>query len=306
MSALDPEAAAVVQAMYDAGFDRPFREIGLEESRRLLKARPIPPAPAYDTRDFEIPREDGTGIPVRLYGKGSPGQPLLVWIHGGGFIFGDLSSGDATCRSLASKAGCPVLNIDYRLAPEHPYPAALDDVLDVLRWVGSDGEQYGLDATRIVVAGESAGAHLSACVSTILRDETVCPVLQVLICPSTVFSTEWQSMSEHADGPVARRDDAAWFWSQFISEEDRKDWRAAPGLAPLEQYRVPALVITADHDPLVDDGRAYARRLEEAGVRADYHEYTGVMHGFFRFVGVIAKADEAEAVVVDAIRSCAD
>jgi acetyl esterase len=307
MSALDPDAAAVVQAMYDAGFDRPFHEIGLEEARRLLNARPIPPAPASDTRDFEIPRGDGTGIPVRLYGEGSAGQPLLVWIHGGGFIFGDLGSGDATCRSLASKAGCLVLNIDYRLAPEHPYPAALDDVLDVLRWVGSDGERHGLDAARIVVAGESAGAHLSAAVSAILRDEAVCPVLQVVICPSTQFSTDWSSMTANADGPVARRDDVEWFWDQYIADdESRRDWRAAPGLAPLDRFTVPALVVTAELDPLVDDGRAYARRLAEAGVPVDYREYTGVMHGFFRFVGAIGKADEAEAVVVDAIRACGD
>lgn len=306
MSALDPDAAAIVQASHDAGFDRPFRQIGLEEARRLIKARPVPDAPSDGaTRDFEIPREDGTGIPVRLYGEGRVGRPVLVWVHGGGFILGDLSSGDATCRSLAAKADCAVVNVDYRLAPEHPYPAALEDVLDVVRWIGSDGERHGLDASRIVVAGESAGAHLSAAVSAILRDEAVRPVLQVVICPSTQFSTDWPSMTANADGPIARRDDVVWFWDQYIpDDESRSDWRAAPGCAPHDRLTVPALVITAELDPLVDDGHAYARRLAEAGVRVDYREYTGVMHGFFRFVGAIGKADEAEAVVVEAIRAC--
>ena len=303
---LDPDAAAVVEAIYAAGFERPFRELGLEEARRLIAARPVPPAPsARATRDFEIARGDGGSVPVRLYGADAgPGRPVVVWSHGGGFILGDLTSGDATCRSLAAKAECAVLNVDYRLAPEHPYPAAFDDVLAVLRWIGTDGERHELDRSRIVVAGESAGAHLSAAASVVLRDEDVRPVLQVLICASTQFTTGWPSMADHADGPLARRDDVEWFWSQYIADDEtRKDWRAAPALAPLDHYKVPALIITADHDPLVDDGRAYAQRLREAGVEVDYREYTGVMHGFFRFLGAISKADAAESVVVEAIRT---
>jgi acetyl esterase/lipase len=302
---LDPDAATVVQAIYAAGFHRPFRDLGVQASRRLIKARPVPPAPSVRaTRDVEVPRGHAS-VSVRIYGASATSvRPVVVWVHGGGFILGDLSSGDATCRSLAAKADCAVVNVDYRLAPEHPYPAAFEDVLAVVRWIGTDGERYGLDKRRIILAGESAGAHLSAATSVVLRDEAVAPVLQVLICPSTQFSTDWPSMAAHADGPLARRDDVEWFWSQYIADEQaRTDPLAAPALAPLDHYTVPALIITADHDPLVDDGRAYAQRLKEAGVEVDYREYSGVMHGFFRFVGQIGKADAAESLVVQAIRS---
>jgi acetyl esterase len=305
---LDPDAATVVQAIYAAGFHRPFRDLGVEESRRLIKGRPAPPAPLVRaTRDLEVPR-DHASVSVRIYGTGATfGRPVVVWVHGGGFILGDLSSGDATCRSLSAKADCAVLNVNYRLAPEHPYPAAFDDVVAVVRWIGTDGERYGLDKKRIILAGESAGAHLSAAACVALRDEDVAPVLQVLICPSTQFSTDWPSMTANADGPLARRDDVEWFWTQYIVDEQaRMDPRAAPALAPLDHYTVPALIITADHDPLVDDGRAYAQRLQEAGVEVDYREYSGVMHGFFRFVGRIGKADAAESLVVKAIQSAAN
>ena len=303
---LDADAQRVVEAIYDAGFRQPFRELGLERARELINGRPVPPAPeARATRDLGVARPDGTEIPVRLYeADATTDRRVVVWVHGGGFILGDLSTGDAMCRSVAAETGRVVLNVDYRLAPEHPYPAGLDDVLAVIRWVGTDGGRHGLDGSQLVVAGESAGAHLLAAAALILRDEAVCPALQILICPSTQFSTDWPSMSVNADGPLARRDDVEWFWSQYIPDDaTRTDWRAAPACAPLDHYKVPALIITADHDPLVDDGRAYAQRLIAAGVGVDYREYTGVMHGFVRFTGAIEKADAARSVVMEAIRA---
>ncbi len=243
-----------------------------------------------------VPGPDGD-VPVRLYASGHGGlRPALVYFHGGGFVFGNLDSHDAVCRALAKESGAMVISVDYRLAPEHKFPAAVDDAYAATVWVAANAEKLGIDARRIAVGGDSAGGNLATVVAMRCRDAGG-PTLaaQVLIYPVTdVSSFETGSHRELGEGYFLTRAGMEWFTGHYLASADQKRHpEASPLLAPNLSGLPPALVITAEFDPLRDEGEAYAQRLKQAGVPVTATRYPGMIHGFVSMRGVLSGGRQA-------------
>ncbi|MCE0767744.1 alpha/beta hydrolase [Pseudonocardia kujensis] len=305
---LDPDAEDVLLAMRTL-MPRPYHEVGIDEARRLSGSRQRRPGPPVnDVSDRVIPGPHG-GIPIRVYRPGGErALPMLVWLHGGGWALGSVDNSDLTSRMIANEAGCVVVSVDYRLAPEHKFPVPFEDCLEAVRWVAGHGEEIGGDPTRLAVGGESAGANLAAAVALVDRERGELPIsLQVLVYPATEYAVERPSWRRNSAGPVMTSRDVVWFWDLYLRDEaDRSDPRATPSSATAFDRLPPAFVLTAEHDPLCDDGEAYARRLSAAGVDVRKKRYDGVFHGFFGMPGVLAKATEAVNDVVVALREVFD
>lgn len=231
--------------------------------------------------------------------------PTLIYYHGGGFVIGNLETHDSTCRRLANKSRCQVIAIDYRLSPEHPFPAPIDDGVAAFRHIRDNAELFGADASRIAVGGDSAGGAMAAVVCQICRDagETG-PAFQMLIYPATDSSKESGSRKSFAEGYFLSGPLMAWFWDAYVpDDEDLADLRLSPLLAKDFSGLPPAFVLTAGYDPLRDEGRAYADRLIDAGVKTTYVNYPGTIHGFFsmtRFLKQGLKANDEAAGVMAA------
>jgi acetyl esterase/lipase len=294
---LDPQAKTVLEQLNAAGVD--FAQLDPPTARTLMEAmRPAGPVPELArVEDLRAPGPGGE-IPVRLYApRSSEPLPALVFFHGGGFVIGSLESHDGTCRSLADEAGCAVVSIDYRLAPEHPFPAAPEDCLAATRWVGAQAHTLGLDASRLAVGGDSAGGCLAAVVAQQCRERGG-PRLafQLLIYPVTDHGFDTPSYDANASGYLLTRDMMKWFWGHYLA--DPADG-ASPLASPLRAEKLaglpPALVQTAELDPLRDEGEAYARRLAEAGVPTTLTRYDGLFHGFFGMGAAIERARDAVA-----------
>jgi acetyl esterase len=223
---------------------------------------------------------------VRLYrpkGAGSTtALPVLVYYHGGGWVIGDLETHDVLCRQITAAAGIAVVAVDYRLAPEHKFPAAIDDAWAATRWVVKQAARLGIDPSRLAVGGDSAGGNLAAVVALMARDAGDPAIqLQMLNYPVTDLAAEAPSYAEFADGFMLTRDSMRWFVDHYLeSKSEASDWRASPLRAPSLAGVAPALVVTAGFDPLRDEGDAYARKLRAAGVRVDHICYGGMVHGF--------------------------
>jgi acetyl esterase len=221
--------------------------------------------------------------------------PALVFFHGGGWTIGDLDTHDVLCRQLAAGARCAVFSVDYRLAPEHPFPAAVEDCYAATRYVHSHAGQLGVDSGRIAVGGDSAGGNLAAVVALMARDGGA-PRLacQLLIYPATDQRCHFPSHERNGEGYLLTRDAIRYFRAAYLPRaKDHLDWRASPLLAPSHAALPSALVLTAGYDPLVDEGRAYAESLAAAGVEVEYKEYADMVHGFVLFGGVIDAANRA-------------
>jgi len=250
--------------------------------------------------DLEVPANPP--VPCRHYRPGgADGGGLLVWFHGGGFCIGDLDTHDQLCRRLAVLAGAQVLSVDYRLAPEHPWPAAVDDAVAVARWATDAGGGHGWDTTRVAVGGDSAGGSLAAVVALEARDAGLGLVHQVLAYPGTDHTRHYPSL----DLPSGYLYDAAarkWFYDRYLPDGvDRSDRRISPLCADRHAGLCPATVFTAGHDPLRDEGRAYAEALYEAGVPVTHVEYPGLVHGFLNQFLLVAAADEATRIIGDTL-----
>jgi acetyl esterase len=263
---------------------------------RVVEGAPIPVA---SVRELTIGGADGP-LRARLYTPAetldrAPG-PLIVYYHGGGWVAGDLDSHDQPCRLLANTSGALVLSVDYRLAPEHPFPAPVDDALAAFRDACARADELGADPRRIAVAGDSAGGHLAAVTANqAALDDGPAPAFQLLIYPVTDLADVSRSRLTFAEGFVLTKENMEWYELQFIGPQgDRRDPRASPLLAEDLAASAPALVVTAGFDPLRDEGEAYARRLREAGVQTIVRRHPGYVHGFMHVL--IGGAGPREAV----------
>jgi len=229
-------------------------------------------------------------IPVRMYNPNKePGLPALVFLHGGGWVVGDLDCYDWLCRSIAVAAECALFSVDYRLAPEHKFPAAIEDSYWVTRWLVENGTAKSIDSHRIAIGGDSAGGNLSAAVCLKARDNGAYPNLlhQLLIYPIMNHSFETESYRTCADGYYLTERDMRWFWNHYLRESsDGLQPYASPLLADNLTNLPPAHIITAGFDPLRDEGEAYAKRLEEAGVPTSTSRYDTMVHGFLDFASL--------------------
>jgi len=273
--------------------------LSVAAAREQMAARPIeglriPEIASVVNRDMQGP---GGSLPLRIYTPLGTGPfPLMVFFHGSGFVVCSLDTHDAMCRNLCAGAGCVVVSVNYRLAPEHKFPAGPDDCLAATRWAVAHAASLGADAGRVVVAGDSAGGNQAAVTALRIRDEggpRLCG--QLLIYPVTDYHTPGTaSMAENAEGYVLTRHGMAWFWDHYLT---RPSEAANPLACPLRAADLsglpPALVITAEYDPLRDEGEIYGRKLRQVGVPVEITRYDGVNHGFFFFVGVVDKSGVA-------------
>ncbi len=247
--------------------------------------------------DRLIPGPDGD-IPTCVYTpQAAVGEAhgVLVWFHGGGWVIGDLDTADSTCRALANRAGCVVVSVDYRLAPEHAAPAALEDCMTALAWTVENFELLGVDASKVAVGGDSAGGNLAALVCQRVRDEFGPEIdFQLLVYPVTDLTLSHPSMDENAEGYVLTKASMEWFVGHYLGDADPKDASVSPLHADDLTGLPPALVITAEMDPLRDEGEAYAARLQEAGVPTELVRYAGQIHGF---MGMATMLDDGKDAV---------
>ncbi len=282
-----------------------FRSPDPAATRALLAAMAAPTdslPPIHRVEDRTIPGPAGA-LAVRIYHPSDAANlSALVWFHGGGWVLGSLDNGDFPCRQLANDANCVVVSVDYRLAPEYCFPAAIDDCLAATQWVAVAAEELGIDAARIAVAGDSAGANLAACVAYRAREEGPQLVYQLLIYPVTDADFARPSYVENGTGYRLTQDDMQWFWDCYTP--DRAD-RTNPAVAPIHATDLaglpPAHVITAEFDPLRDEGEAYAAALQAAGVPTEAIRYDGLIHGFY----VLPTAEPVEGVLAAQQRAAA-
>lgn len=284
-------------------------DIGVEEARRRFSEIPRPPVhPEVEVTDREIPGP-ARPIPVRVYRPPTAdGEtlPVVVFIHGGGWSLGDLDSYDGTARQHAVGAEAVVVSVEYRLAPEHPYPAAVDDVWAVTQWVAEHAAELDVDGDRMAVAGDSAGGNLSAVVALLARDAGV-PALrfQLLWYPATTWDTSLPSFTENAQAPILGLDAVAGFSRWYAGHVDLSDppMTLVPARAADLSGLAPAYIAVAGHDPLRDDGIRYAEMLSAAGVPVQVHNAETLVHGYIGYAGVVPAATEAFDQAMAALRA---
>lgn len=256
--------------------------------------------------DFHISARDGYAMAARLYDDAAPGatsgRPALLFLHGGGFAIGSIATHDTLCRELARLSGCAVVSLDYRLAPEHKFPIAVNDAWDGLQWLHAQGAALGLDPSRLAVGGDSAGGTLAAVCALMARDVGLPLALQLLIYPGTTAHADFPSRTHYREGLLLDETMIDWFFSHYLPREDREDWRFAPLLAPEAGGVAPAWLALAECDPLVDEGLAYADKLRMAGVPVDLEIYRGVVHEFIKMGRVIPEARQFHSDAAAALR----
>ena len=299
---LDPDAAAVFKAFQEAGRP-PYETVSPAEARELyLKGRfvsnPEPPELA-SVEPLTIPSPAGS-IHARVYTptrlrKANGLAPGLVFFHGGGWVIGDLDSHDVVCRKLADEGELMVVSVDYRLAPEHKFPAAVDDAIASTKWIAENAKQFGIDAARLMVGGDSAGGNLAAVVAISARDGNGPDIAgQLLIYPAIDFAMTHPSHREPETSILLTHSVIRWFRDHYLNgAADVHDWRASPARARTLIGLPPAYVLTAGADPLRDEGDEYARRLKEAGVAVTHRTFPGQFHGFFTMGKLLQQANVA-------------
>jgi acetyl esterase len=303
--ALDPQARAFLDQIASMG-GGPLSSYPVEGARQLMDAMAAMSGPGEAVAHVEDRRVPGPAgdIPVRLYRPDGDSLPLLVYFHGGGWVLGGLGTHDALCRSLTNAAGCAILAVDYRLAPEHRYPAAADDCYAATVWAVANARTLDADPARVAIGGDSAGGNLAAVTALRARDQGTPPLkFQLLVYPVTDHAYATASYRENADGYLLTQGDMVWFWDHYLGDDDGSDAYASPLRAKDLSGLPPALVITAGFDPLRDEGEAYARRLKDSGVTVTLTRYDGMIHGFF---GMGAQLDKGKAAVVEAARFLRD
>ena len=303
---LDPDAAAVYQAFQEAGRP-PYETLTPPEARAYyLAARPVtnPEPPELErVEPLSIPAAHGA-IPARVYTpkklrKTDGLAPCLVFFHGGGWVIGDLESHDVVCRKLACEGELIVISVDYRLAPEHKFPAAVDDAIAATAWIADNAKTLGIDTARVSVGGDSAGGNLAAVVAIAARDGKGPAIsAQVLIYPATDFAMTHPSHREPETSILLTHTVIKWFRDHYLNgTADVHDWRASPARAKTLIGLPPAYVLTAGADPLRDEGDEYAERLKQAGVGVTYRHFPGQFHGFFTMGKLLQQANVAASEI---------
>ncbi len=274
----------------------------------------LPSHPLARVEDFTMDCRDGHALPVRLYAPehatGQPRLPVLVYFHGGGFVVGSIATHDSLCRQLSHHGQCAVLSVDYRLAPEHQFPTAVDDAWDAVQWVAQHGHSRALDGSRIAVGGDSAGGTLAAVCALMARDAGLHLALQLLFYPGTMARQTADSHHTFAHGFVIEAPHLDYFFGHYLrSDADRDDWRFAPldGLTPAGTPAdlsgvAPVWLGLAECDPLVDEGVHYGDQLRRAGVEVDLEIYRGVVHEFIKMGRAIPEGPQAHADAARALR----
>lgn len=303
---LDPQVKIILEE--DAAKVLPtLIEFSPVEARKQMAdlAPPVDPLLMVDrVEDRRIKGPDGE-IPVRLYyPEGNPPYPVLVYFHGGGWVIGDLDSHHAICHAISKTSDCLVAAVDYRLAPEHPFPAPVEDAYAATCWVAENADAIQADAGRIAIGGDSAGGTQATVVAMMARDRSGPQIaLQVLIYPITDYYFETSSYLKNADGYMLTRDLMMWFWKHYLKNDEITDHPYVSPLRAENLGKLPdALVLTAQYDPLCDEGQAYAGRLQEAGGHVKLTRYDGMIHGFFRMTSRLDKARQALNEVAAALK----
>ena len=301
---LDPQARALIDLMIEKGVP-PTHTLTPAQARSFYRDRrgftqPEPP-PMAEVLDMKA-----GSVPVRLYRPtaAQTPQPVLVYLHGGGWTIGDLDTHDVLCRQLARDGACTVVSVDYRMGPEHRFPAAVDDCVDAFDWLRAHAQELQLDTSRMAVGGDSAGGNLAAALCLVQREAgRAMPAFQLLIYPATDMRAVAPSHTTNGQGYMLTNDSIAYYRGNYIAEQaDWSDWRASPLLAPSHAGLPPALVMTAGFDPLRDEGLQYANALSAAGVPTQYVCFERQIHGFITMGRVIEEAHTAVGLCGAALR----
>ena len=295
---LHPQLVALLKRLEQAGYPDQTK-VPPAEARRITDDRALnyygPPEPVERIEDLTLPGPAGT-LRARLYAADVPGPlPVVVYFHGGGWVLGSLDSHDKGVRALTNAARCMTVSIDYRLAPEHRFPAAVEDCFAALVWLHQNAAALGGDPTRLALAGDSAGGNLAA-VAALMAKHAGGPKLafQLLIYPITDCRLDSASYLEHAEAPMLNRARMTYFWNQYVPDENQRgDWRASPLRAPDHRGLPPAMIVAAANDPLFSEGEAYARKLREAGVAAEHVVFARMSHAFWQAPPVLDDARHA-------------
>jgi acetyl esterase len=262
----------------------------------------LPRTPLRRVLDFAVTAKDGVPLSARLYADSDDMRPVLLYLHGGGFVIGSLETHDSLCRQLARRSGAAVVALDYRLAPEHRFPTAVDDAWSALRWLRERGAAIGVDGSRLAVGGDSAGGTLAAVCAVLARDHGVDLALQLLITPGTAAYGETASHRLFANGFLLDVATIDWFFGHYIDHAHRADWRFAPLCCDDVRAVAPAFVVLAECDPLVDEGLAYADRLRATGVPVGLELFRGMTHDFIKMGRSLRESTEAMQVVAQAMK----
>ncbi len=306
---LTPEARALVTIL-DEVFPRVDKVDSPEEARRVQKEMPGPDEvdPVASVEDRMIPGPD-SDVPVRVYRPSDDDslRPGVVYFHGGGWVICDLESHDGACRRLANAVDAVVVSVDYRLAPEHKYPAAVEDAYAATQWVAEHAAELGIDATRLAIAGDSAGGNITAAVALMARDRGRPPLaFQLMVYPvidSTAKRGDYPSKTENAEGYFLTTGQMEWYRDQYVAAEaDADEPYLSPNRAESLVGLPPACIVTAECDPLRDEGEEYGRALESAGVAVTMHRAPGMFHGFFNMDAMLDGAKDAQVVAYTAAR----
>lgn len=295
---LTPQMANLLERIRRAGRP-PFESMSAAQARasyaQAAEVLDLPRAPLHAVDDITVPAADGTPLAARIYRPGAAPRGTLLYLHGGGFTIGGLETHDSLCRQLALLGGCDVVALDYRLAPEHRFPVAVDDTWAALRWLG-------LEHTLLAVGGDSAGGTLATVAAIMARDAGLPLRLQLLITPGTTAYADTESHRRYARGFLLDATTIEWFFAHYIDRADRRDWRFAPLEADDLDGVAPTCVVLAECDPLVDEGLAYADRLRLAGVAVELELARGVTHDFIKMGRALPEARTALAVAGAALR----
>ncbi|NMF91660.1 alpha/beta hydrolase [Aromatoleum petrolei] len=302
---LSDQAQALLDMVYRVGAPR-FHELSVAQARHSFEKLQFvfggEPEAVASTLDVPLSRTDGSALIARLYRPldAAPTEvlPLLIYFHGGGWCVGSVQSHDALCRRMVNRTGCAVLSVDYRLAPEHPFPAAVEDALFATEWALTHAQEFAFDPARLGLGGDSAGGNLALVTALRLRDRGA-PALRCLclIYPCTEIESSRPSREAYASGYFLDRESLSWFFERYLPDGDTSDWRVSPMRAHSLADLPPTIVVTAECDPLRDDGIAFVERARSEGVPAEHVDVAGMVHGFVTLGKWFPEANE----VVDLI-----